>query len=83
MFEWKDFPQIGWSCFKRTSKGQEVAESISEKVELSLKQQFEVLAATLSLTIDFMEKLTQLQSQNNDKSSKLFKKSLKSIKLWY
>ena len=43
-------------------------------VEASLKRPFEVLAATSSSTSEFMEKLTQLQSQNNEKSSRNFKK---------
>ena len=43
-------------------------------LEDSLKRPFEVLAATCSSTSDFMEKLTQLQSQSNEKTSKSFKK---------
>ena len=48
--------------------------SISHQVEQSLKRPFEVLATSASSTSDFMEKLTQLQSQSNEKSSKSFKK---------
>ena len=48
--------------------------SIATQLEASLKRPFEVLAATSSSTTDFMEKLTQLQSQSNEKSSKTFKK---------
>ena len=59
---------------KEIPKNHDVAKSISEKVELSLKRPFEVLAATSSSTTDFMEKLTQLQSQNSDKCTKSFKK---------
>ena len=43
-------------------------------LETSLKRPFEVLAATSSSTSEFMEKLTQLQSKSNEKSSKNFKK---------
>ena len=49
-------------------------ESMANQVEMSLKRPFEVLAATSSSTTEFMEKLTQLQTQNNEKSSKTFKK---------
>ena len=49
-------------------------DSILDHVEKSLKRPFEVLAASSSSTSDFMEKLTQLQSQNNEKTSKSFKK---------
>jgi hypothetical protein len=48
--------------------------SISTQVEQSLKRPFEVLATSASSTSDFMEKLTQLQNQSNEKSSKSFKK---------
>ena len=48
--------------------------SISQQMESSLKRPFEVLAATSSTTSEFMEKLTQLHSQNQDKASKTFKK---------
>ena len=56
------------------SKKKEVSFSISDQVESSLKRPFEVLAASSSSTSDFMEKLTQMQSQSNEKSSKSFKK---------
>jgi hypothetical protein len=48
--------------------------SIATQVESSLKRPFEVLAASSSSTSKFMEKLTQLQSNNNDKSTKSFRK---------
>ena len=48
--------------------------TIQQQVEATLKRPFEVLAATSSTTADFMDKLTQLQSQANEKSSKNFKK---------
>jgi hypothetical protein len=48
--------------------------SIATQVESSLKRPFEVLAASSSSTSEFMEKLTQLQSSNNDKSTKSFRK---------
>lgn len=48
--------------------------SISHQVEQSLKRPFKVLATSSSSTSNFMEKLTQLQSQSNEKSSKSFKK---------
>ena len=50
------------------------ANNILAQVEQSLKRPFEVLAASSSSTSDFMEKLTQLQSQNNEKSTKSFRK---------
>ena len=50
------------------------SESFFNQVEKSLKRPFEVLAASQTQTSDFMEKLTHLQSQNNEKSSKSFKK---------
>jgi hypothetical protein len=49
-------------------------DSISAQVENSLKRPFEVLAASSSSTSEFMEKLTQLQSTNNEKSTKSFRK---------
>ena len=52
----------------------ETPAAISTQVESSLKRPFEVLAATSSSTTDFMEKLTLLHSQNQEKSSKTFKK---------
>lgn len=47
---------------------------LSNQVEASLKRPFEILAATSASTSEFMEKLTQLQSQSNEKTSKTFKK---------
>ena len=64
---------ISSSCL---SSSKEVSSSISDQVEQSLKRPFEVLAASSYLTSEFMEKLTQLQSQSSDKSSKSFKKIL-------
>lgn len=40
----------------------------------TLKRPFEVLATSASTTADFVEKLTQLQKQSNDKTTKSFKK---------
>ena len=40
----------------------------------TLKRPFEVLATTASTTAEFVEKLTQLQKQSNEKSTKSFKK---------
>lgn len=48
--------------------------SIAQQVEMSLKRPFEVLAATSSSTSEFMERLTKLQSSQNEKSSKSFNK---------
>lgn len=48
--------------------------AIAIDVEASLKRPFEILAATSSSTSEFMEKLTQLQSQNQEKTTKTFKK---------
>ena len=45
----------------------DILESIS-------KRPLEILAASSSSTQDYMQKLTQMQSQNNDKLTKLFKK---------
>ena len=56
----------GYTCSQK--------DSIFEQVEKSSKRPFEVFAASSSSTSLFMEKLTQLQSQNNEKSSKSFKK---------
>lgn len=58
-------------CLKTTK---EAETSILAQVEKTLKRPFEVLAATSSSTSEFMEKLTQLQKSNSDKSSKSFKK---------
>ena len=46
----------------------------SKELERILKRPLEMLAASSCSTQDFMHKLTQIQSQNNDKSSKSFKK---------
>ena len=51
-----------------------ISSTISDQVEKSLKRPFEVLASSVSSTSDFMEKLTNLQSQSSEKSSKSFKK---------
>ena len=56
------------------SEEKEEVSSIANQLEASLKRPFEVLAATSSSTPDFMEKLTQLQNQTNEKSSRTFKK---------
>jgi len=56
------------------SKQVENANSISSQVEKSLKRPFEVLASSTASTSEFMEKLTQLQSNSNEKVSKSFKK---------
>ena len=78
---------IGCSCEKVAEALEDVEEnslaperktpessSLFDQVEKSLKRPFEVLAASSSSTSDFMEKLTQLQSQSNKKSSKSFRK---------
>jgi hypothetical protein len=59
------------SCLANT---QAISSSISDQVEKSLKRPFEVLATSASSTSDFMEKLTNLQSQSSEKSAKSFKK---------
>ena len=65
---------ISSSCLEPAmAKGAE-SSSIFDQVEKSLKRPFEVLVASSSSTSDFMEKLTQLQSSSNEKSSKSFKK---------
>lgn len=48
--------------------------SILNQLEQSLKQPFEVLARSESSTSYFIEWLTQLQIQSNEKASKSFKK---------
>lgn len=48
--------------------------SMTEAVGDSLKRPFEVLATSASTTADFVEKLTQLHKQSNEKSTKSFKK---------
>ena len=50
------------------------ATAMSTAVGDTLKRPFEVLATTASTTAEFVEKLTQLQKQSNDKSTKSFKK---------
>lgn len=59
---------------KCLDQSEDISVSISTQVEKSLKRPFEVLAASSSMTSEFMEKLTQLQSQSSEKSSKSFKK---------
>ena len=56
------------------SSRQDTETTISSQVKKSLKRPFKVLATSASSTSDFMEKLTQLQNQSSDKSSKSFKK---------
>ena len=60
------------SCLSSPTAPQ--VDNILQQVEQSLKRPFEVLAASSSSTTDFMEKLTQLQNQSSEKSSKSFKK---------
>ena len=50
------------------------ANEMSTAVGDTLKRPFEVLATTASTTADFVEKLTQLQKQSNEKGTKSFKK---------
>ena len=69
----ESFSKITMSCLDVVSKDV-TPDSLLDKVEQSLKRPFEVLAASSSSTSDFMEKLTQLQSQSNEKSSKSFKR---------
>ena len=65
---------ISSSCLGSEIVRRDESSSILDQVEKSLKRPFEVLAASSSSTSDFMEKLTQLQSSSNEKSSKSFKK---------
>ena len=51
-----------------------MASKILTQVEISLKRHFEVLAVSTSEISDYMEKMTQLQSKNSEKSSNSFKK---------
>ena len=67
----KVLSELSTNCL---AKPKQSSSSISSQVEQSLKRPFEVLATSASSTSDFMEKLTQLQSQSNEKSSKSFKK---------
>ena len=48
--------------------------NVTEIVGETLKRPFEVLATSASTTADFVQKLTQLQKQSNEKSTKSFKK---------
>jgi hypothetical protein len=48
--------------------------AMSTAVGESLKRPFEVLATSASTTADFVEKLTHLQRQSNEKATKSFKK---------
>jgi hypothetical protein len=48
--------------------------AMSTAVGETLKRPFEVLATSASTTADFVEKLTHLQRQSNDKATKSFKK---------
>ena len=47
---------------------------ISSRLEDILKRPLEMLATSASSTQDFMHKLTQIQAQNSDKSTRSFKK---------
>ena len=49
-------------------------DTISTQVDTSLKRPLEVLAASTASTSEFMDKLTQLQDQNANKTAKMFKK---------
>ena len=62
---------ISQSCL---SNAKNVSDIISSQVESSLKRPFEVLASSSASTIEFMERLTQLQSTASEKSSKSFNK---------
>ena len=62
---------ISHSCL---SNSKNVSDIISSQVERSLKRPFEVLASSSASTIEFMERLTQLQSAASEKSSKSFNK---------
>ena len=61
-------------CIENSPTPHPSTTTITSQVEASLKRPFEVLAATSCSTNDFMEKLTQLQATNNEKSTKTFKK---------
>lgn len=61
------------SCLLSTSNAA-VSDSVANQVERSLKRPFEVLAASSSSTSNFMEKLTQIHSISQEKSSRNFKK---------
>jgi hypothetical protein len=52
----------------------EANEDLSSKLEDILKRPLEMLATSASSTQDFMQKLTQIQAQNSDKTSRSFKK---------
>ena len=62
---------ISHSCL---SHSRDVSDIISSQVERALKRPFEVLASSSASTIEFMERLTQLQSAASEKSSKSFNK---------
>jgi hypothetical protein len=53
---------------------QEASNDLTNSVGDTLKRPFEVLATSASTTADFVEKLTHLQSQSNEKATKSFKK---------
>ena len=60
-----------------TGQGEEKQDNAAEfakQVKSTLKRPFEVLAATSSSTSHFMDKLTQLQNQSNEKTTKSFTK---------
>ena len=61
-------------CLKTNHQDNNVSNDVYAQVEHSLKRPFKVLATSASSTSDFMEKLTQLQNQSSEKSSKSFKK---------
>jgi hypothetical protein len=69
----KALSKVKQRCLKTTNKNNDT-NNISAQVEQSLKRPFEVLATSASSTSDFMEKLTQLQNQSSEKSTKSFKK---------
>ena len=66
--------ELSLSCLDSSPTVATAPSSLIDHVEQSLKRPFEVLAASSSSTSDFLEKLTQLQSQSQEKSSKSFKK---------
>ena len=68
----RKFREIENDSLAKTQNG--TASDMSEAVGESLKRPFEVLATTASTTADFVEKLTQLQKQSNEKATKSFKK---------
>ena len=68
----KALSEVKQKCLKDNNNNN--TDNIHAQVEQSLKRPFEVLATSASSTSDFMEKLTQLQNQSSDKSTKSFKK---------